>query len=115
MNFHRPQAAQGIEDGNDGHAYVSKDGAPHIGDTYGGQSQHQKLDAQCKDNVLLDDTTGTPGNGYGQRQLAGIIVHKDYIRRFNGSIGAQSTHGHTYVCAGQHGGIVIPSPTYPTT
>ena len=114
MNFHRPQAAQGIEDGNDGHAYVSKDGAPHIGDTYGGQSQHQKLDAQCKDNVLLDDTTGTPGNGY--LPMSWTLADLTMASAASMAASAPKAPMATPTSArASTGASLIPSPTYPTT
>lgn len=44
--------AHGVQDSDDRHAHVAKDGKPHIGDAQRCQHKDQQLNAQRKDDVL---------------------------------------------------------------
>ena len=71
--FYRFQRPHGVENGDDGHAHIGEHRLPHIGNTGGAERQHQELDGQGEDDVLVNDGQRLAGDAYDGSDLADVI------------------------------------------
>src|SRR5690554_6503532 len=98
--------SHGIEDGQQGHAYIGKDSFPERGYAKGPQCQYKCFYAKCHPYILPDALLGFSSNSYSGKQLGWLVILYDHVGRFNGSIRSQSTHGNSYIRKGNYGSII---------
>lgn len=103
LDTHR---AHGVQDGDDRHTHVAKDGEPHIGDAERREHQNQQLNAQRKDDVLPNNRHGLARHADRAGDVGRLVVHEHDVGSLNCGVRAHGAHGNANVCAGEHGCVV---------
>ena len=83
---------EGVQDGDDGHAYVGEYGLPHVGNAQGGEEKEEEFDADCEDDVLADNAHGAACNCHRFSYFVRVVIHEDHIGGFYGGITSGGTH-----------------------
>ncbi len=98
--------AHGVQDGDDRHAHVAKDGKPHVGDAERREHQDQQLNAQRKDDVLPKQSSWSCAPADRAGNVGRLVVHEHDVGSLNCGVGTHGAHGNANVCTGEHGRIV---------